>query len=242
MLASWPIVFAMDAAANSVEILGKGAYTVSDAKRLSGVSDSKIRRWLTGRSRVHKGTYVYDPPLWKPTLPPIDDGLYLSFRDLIELRMVDRFRQQDVSMPYLRKVVVAAQELVGDDHPFSTSHFKTDGRKLYLEMLTNTHEPRLIEVLSGQHAFHSIISVGLRDVEFEGGVASLWRPEAGKGEVVIDPRRSFGKPILARYGVPTSTIREQVAAGRSARDVGVDFEIDDKALRAALAFESQLAA
>ena len=165
MLASWPIVFAMDAAANSVEILGKGAYTVSDAKRLSGVSDSKIRRWLTGRSRVHKGTYVYDPPLWKPTLPPIDDGLYLSFRDLIELRMVDRFRQQDVSMPYLRKVVVAAQELVGDDHPFSTSHFKTDGRKLYLEMLTNTHEPRLIEVLSGQHAFHSIISVGLRDVE-----------------------------------------------------------------------------
>src|SRR5665213_1151366 len=220
----------MDALANSTDILGKGAYSVADARHLSGISDVKIRRWLLGRTRTYRGEQAYDPPLWAPAFPLFDEVLYLSFRDLIELRMVDRFRQQKISMPYLRKVVVAAQELVGDSHPFSTSRFKTDGRRLYLEMLSRTEEPKLVEVLSGQHTFHSIISIGLKDIEFEGGVASIWRPESGKGEVAIDPRRSFGKPILARYGIPTATIYGYVKRGRPTRAVASDFEVDGKAV------------
>lgn len=232
----------MDASAPAIDLIGTGIYSVSDAQHLSRVPASKIRRWLLGRTRKYRGDDVYDPPLWSATYPLIDDGLYLSFRDLIELRMVDRFRQQHISMPYLRLVVSAAQRLLEDDHPFSTSRFKTDGRRLYLEMLSQTREPRLIEVLSGQHAFHSIISVGLRDLQFDGGVASMWTPESGKGEVVIDPQRSFGRPILARYGVPTGTIAQLVRAGRDIKSVARDFEIDEPAARSALAFEAQLAA
>lgn len=232
----------MDTAANRFDLFGKGAYSVADARRLSGVSAAKIRRWLSGRHRTYRGKLVYDPPLWTASLPLFDDTLYLSFRDLIELRMVDQFRRQRISMPYLRKVVAAAQELTSDSHPFSTSRFKTDGRRLYLEMLSMTEEPRLVEILSGQHVFHSIISAGLKDVEFEDGVASSWRPEVGKGEVVIDPHRAFGKPILARYGVPTGTIYAHARAGRSLRQLKSDFEVDERALRAALAFEDRLAA
>jgi uncharacterized protein (DUF433 family) len=145
-------------------------------------------------------------------------------------------------MPYLRKVVRAARDLIKDDHPFSTSRFKTDGHKLYLEMLSRTEEPKLIEVLSGQHAFHSIISVGLKDIDFEAGVAAKWRPEAGHNEVVIDPQRSFGKPILSRYGIPTDTLLAALENGRSPKGIARDFEIDEKAVRAGLAFQGQLAA
>lgn len=232
----------MDSVANRADILGHGAYTVAEARRLSGVSDIKIRRWLTGRTRTYRGESIYDPPLMTPSYPLFDDSLHLSFRDLIEVRMVDRFRRQRISMPYLRKVVKAAQELVGDDHPFSTSKFKTDGRQLYLEMLSRTGEPKLVEVLSGQHTFHSIISVGLKDIDFREGIASLWRPEAGRGEVVVDPQRSFGQPILARYGIPTGTLAAISKNGRSVRDIARDYEIGEKAVRAALAFEGQLAA
>jgi len=232
----------MDTVANEIGIIGKGAYTVSDARRLTGVPESRIRRWLMGRSRLYRGDVVHDAPLWTPVLPLIEDGLYLTFRDLIELRMVDRFRQQKISMPYLRKLVAAARELAGDTHPFSTSRFRTDGRRFYLEMLSKTREPRLMEVLSGQHVFHSIISVGLKDIDFDAGVASAWRPEAGQGEVVIDPARAFGKPILRRSGVPTSVVRNQAEAGRTAQQIANDFEIDGRAVRAALAFEGRQAA
>jgi uncharacterized protein (DUF433 family) len=232
----------MDTKPHNGDILGKGAYSVGDASRLAGIPDAKIRRWLLGRNRSYGGRPVYDPPLWTPTYPLFDDSLYLSFRDLIELRLVDRFRQQQISMPYLRKVVEAAREVIGDSHPFSTSRFKTDGRRLYLELLSRTAEPRLIEVLSGQHAFHSIISVGLKDLEFDEGVAVRWHPEVGQREVVVDPHRSFGRPILTRFGIPTETIEAARRAGRSAKKIARDFEIDEKAVRAALAFEGQFAA
>lgn len=227
---------------NQIQIFGTGAYTVADAGRLSGVPGQRIRRWLQGRSREYKGNTVRDEPLWEPELPTFDGGLYLGFRDLIELRMVDAFRNQRISLPYLRKVVEAAREIIGDDHPFSTSNFKTDGHRLYLEVLTRTDEPKLIEVLSGQHAFHSIISLGLKDIHFEGGIASKWIPASGKGEVTLDPRRSFGAPILDRYGISTATIKFASEQGRTARQISDDFEIDLRSVRAALAFENAIAA
>jgi len=232
----------MDTKTNNVQLLGAGIYTVPQASRLSAVPSARIKRWLRGQTRSYQGREVFDAPLWKSSFDDIDGTLHLSFRDMIELRMVDRFRAQKLSMPYLRKVVGAAQELLGDSHPFSTSRFKTDGKRLYLEVLKLTREPELIEVLSGQMAFHSIIGVGLKDVEFQGGVASLWRPGLGRGDVVIDPERNFGQPVLGEFGVPTSAIKLSFDAGRSPRDISRDFEIPERAVNSALAFEERVAA
>jgi uncharacterized protein (DUF433 family) len=232
----------MDQRRDIESLVGKGIYSVPEASRLAAVPSARIRRWLGGRARIHKGEQVFDRPLWRPELPEVDGQVSLSFRDLIELRLVDGFRRQGLSLPYIRKVVEAAQSIVGDTHPFTTNSFKTDGKRLYHQILSRTDEPLLIEVLSGQHAFHSIISVGLRDIEFEGGVVALWRPDTGRDEVVLDPRRSFGQPILAASGVSTAILQLAAAAGRTARDISLDFEIEERSVRSALAFEAKLAA
>lgn len=232
----------MDVRSSNTGLIGVGIYTVPQASRLSNVPPMRIKRWLKGRTREYNGRKVFDAPLWESSLEEVDGTLHLSFRDLIELRMVDRFRAQRLSMPYLRKVVSAARELLGDSHPFSTSRFKTDGKRLYLEVLKRTQEPELVEVLSGQMAFHSIISVGLKDVEFQDGVAALWRPESGRGDVVVDPERSFGQPILSDFGVPTSAIKLSASAGRTPREISRDFEISERAVKSAIAFEEKLAA
>lgn len=220
----------------------KGAYTAPEAARLTGVPTSRIHRWLEGRTRNYKGQSVFDPPLWKSELDALEGYLHLSFRDLVELRVVDRFRASNLSMPYLRKVVAAAREILDDTHPFSNARLKSDGRRLYVEILSATKEPALIEVLSGQHAFHSIISEGLKDIEFEHDVASHWRPSEGKGQVVVDPRRALGQPILESSGLPTSVVKLQSDNGRSIRQISRDFEVDERAVKGALAFEMSLAA
>jgi uncharacterized protein (DUF433 family) len=227
---------------STMNLWGKGAYSAPEAGRLTGVPSSRVHRWLHGRSRVYRGDVVFDAPLWHPELPTFDGKLHLSFRDLIELRVVDRFRQRHVPLPYLRKVVEAAQSLLRDTHPFSNSRLKSDGRRLYLEIISATDEPQLIEILSGQHAFHSIISEGLRDISYEGEAASLWTPEIGGGEVVLDPNRSMGQPLLRRYGVPTATIQLQAETGRTVREISRAFEIEERAVKAALRFEAALAA
>lgn len=222
--------------------VGKGLYTVRDADRLTDVPSVRIRRWLTGRKRLYRGNEVFDEPLWEPDLGSIEGGLHLTFRDLIELRIVDQFRKKKLSLPYLRKVVSAAQDIVGDSHPFSTSNFKTDGRRLYLEIINSTGDAELIEILSGQHAFHSIISVGLKDVSFLNGVAARWTPSAGRGAVVLDPARAFGHPILEQTGVPTQKIAELRRSGISAKKIASDFEVSLSDINKAIAFENELAA
>lgn len=232
----------MNAIDMPISLIGAGLYTPGDASRLTNVPAARIHRWLSGRKRQYRGDSVVDEPLWHSQIPEIDGSLFLGFRDLVELRLVDGFRKQRISMPYLRKVVEAARKLIGDTHPFSTAKFKTDGKRLYFEILETTRKPQLIEVLSGQHAFHSIVSKSLRDIEFEAGVASLWRPGGGGGEVVIDPARSFGQPILDRYGISTAAIFLAHDAGRTIREIAGAFEIDEKAVRAAVRFETRLAA
>jgi uncharacterized protein (DUF433 family) len=232
----------MNAGDMPISLIGAGVYTPGDAARLTDIPTARIRRWLSGRNRNYLGENIFDEPLWHSQIPEIDGSLFLGFRDLIELRLVDGFRKQGISMPYLRKVVEAARALVGDTHPFSTTKFKTDGKRLYLEILEITGEPQLIEVLSGQHAFHSIVSKGLQDIEFEAGVAALWRPRDGDGEVVIDPARSFGQPILDRFGTPTAAIFLAHGAGRTTREIADAFEMDETAVRAAVRFETRLAA
>jgi uncharacterized protein (DUF433 family) len=221
---------------------GKGAYTAPEAARLTGVPVSRVHRWLEGRERRYRGNPVFDVPLWTAELSSIEGRLLLSFRDLVELRVVDRFRASKLSMPYLRKVVEAAREILQDDHPFSNAKLKSDGRRVYVEIISATREPALVEVLTGQHAFHSIIAQGLKDVEFDGDFARIWRPSTGRGQVVLDPARSLGQPILDKSAVPTAIIRLHHGNGRSAASISRDFEIDEKAVRGALAFEAALAA
>lgn len=232
----------MNAINMPISLFGTGLYTPGDASRLTTVPTIRIHRWLSGRKRQYRGETVFDEPLWHSQLPEIDGSLFLGFRDLIELRLIDGFRKQKVSMPYLRKVVEFARKLIGDTHPFSTTKFKTDGKRLYFEILETTKEPQLIEVLNGQHTFHSIVSKGLQDIEFESEVAALWRPSEGNGEVVVDPTRSFGQPILDRYGTSTAAIYLAYDAGRTFREIADAFEMDEKAVKSAIRFETSLAA
>jgi uncharacterized protein (DUF433 family) len=59
---------------------------------------------------------------------------------------------------------------------------------------------------------------------------------------VIDPRISFGRPVLAGTGIPTAVIAERYKAGESMDDLADDygcqrFEIEE-AVRCELALEA----
>ena len=61
------------------------------------------------------------------------------------------------------------------------------------------------------------------------------RETAAKGDVVIDPRLSFGRPVLDGYGLRTAIVAERFQAGEKieelARDYGVPSEAIENAIR-----------
>ena len=80
------------------------------------------------------------------------------------------------------------------------------------------------------------------EIEFERDDAVRWRPESGRRLVVIDPERSFGKPILDAHGIPTAVLAKAVQVEESITRVADWFEVPDEAVQAAVDFESKLAA
>lgn len=220
-----------------------GIYAVSDAARLSGVSAGRIRRWLRGyRYRSRKKAYA-SPALWHGQWDPIDRNLALGFLDLIEILFVDAFLKAGVSWITLRQAREHAQELFKDSHPFCTNQFMTDGRGIFVKLLRETGEPGLIDIVERQQVFAQIVSPFFKQLEFvDGHGLARWWPLGNTRMVVLDPTRNFGRPIVAKHGVPTEVLANAIRVTGSMSEVSRWYEVPERELKDAVEFEQHLAA
>jgi uncharacterized protein (DUF433 family) len=189
------------------ELIGLGLYTPAEAGRLLNIPAGKITRWLRGH-RI--GGHKYQP-LWKPQIHLDDKGVYLGFRDLMEVRIADKFIHFGVSPQRIRTAIGLAREIVGEDRPLSTDRFRTDGREIFLRVVEmdedGEEKERLLNLFKRQYEFKQIIDPLLKTIDFdERGVPFQWWPLGKRGNVVIDPARSFGQPIDSVTSVPTAVL------------------------------------
>jgi hypothetical protein len=112
--------------------------------------------------------------LWAPQLPRLGRDLTLGFRDLMELRFVASFVAAGISLHVIRRALAIGRQVVGDERPFSTARFQTDGRTIFLQVSNEIEEPTLIDLLRRQYAFYRVIEPSFRDIDFSEGVAEKW--------------------------------------------------------------------
>lgn len=222
--------------------LGIGYYTVPEAARLLKIRPLNIRRWLGGYSYTHGDKTIDMPPLWRPQLPAHDHHIELGFRDLIELRVIKGFLDAGLSILTVRNCLEYARECAGDDHPFSTRRFQTDGRTIFLESLRRTGEDEVLDLKSHQYVIKKVIDRTFKDLDISDDIVARWRPLAGKQSIVIDPKRAFGQPITNSYGVPTVVLADAMKAEGSVERVSELYDVSVAAVRDAVKFEQSLAA
>lgn len=221
---------------------GIGSYTIRETARLLRTSPTTISRWMRGYSFKRKGKVHTSPPLWQTQWPAGDNGrIELGFRDLIELRFVKAFTDAGVGLLAIRNCLDYARDLVGDERPFSTCRFRTDGRTIFLqsEKLAND-EAELLDLKRSQYVFGRVIERTFKDLDIEADAVARWRPFNGKDSIIIDPERSFGQPIASRSGVPTIVLAQAVEAEGSQERVARLFEVPLSIVRDAVRFESTL--
>jgi uncharacterized protein (DUF433 family) len=228
---------------NKFIFLNTGIYSVPEASRLTSVSAGRIRRWLKGY-RFKSGSKRYaSPPLWRGQLEPIDKSLALGFLDLIEIRFVDKFIDAGVSWTMLRKVRERAMELFKSPHPFCSNKFFTDGREILVELHEETGEQSLVEIIKSQHVFRQILKPFLKELEFgKDNTLLRWWPLGEKRSVVLDPKRSFGQPIVSKDGVPTHFLAKALQATGSLKEVAQWYEVSEAEVKDAAEFEQKLVA
>ncbi len=219
-------------------VFGIGAYTAAEAAKLLHMQPKTLRRWVYGYDYEHGEDLKEQPALWTPQYDPESDGPLLGFRDLIEARIVHALRRSKIGLPTIRLCIARAKEMLGEDHPFSTRAFKTDGRKIFLDITKGVDEPRLIDLKDRQHVFRDFVLPSLSGLEFGETRAERWWLVAGRKTLVVDPERSFGQPIIASAGLLTSRVVQEVKAEGSPERVAKLYQVPVRAVRDALDFES----
>jgi len=201
-----------------------------------------IRRWLFGYKYEYEGHTVKQPAVVRADQIARQFKV-VTFQDLIELKFVHAFREHGVSWKTIRFSARKACEITGNDHPFASRQFVTDGRTIFAEIAKTSKNTELLDLMLDQMAMRVVFQPSLQaklDLD-ELGVRRLW-PLGKSRPVVIDPARQFGQPISRDEGVPTEVLAKASKVMDSVSSVARWYKVKPSAVRAAVEFEQRMAA
>src|SRR3546814_20810998 len=141
--------------------LGVGAYAPTEAANLLHMQAVTLRRWLCGYDYDREDGVHQQPPVWRAQYDADQDGLLLGFRDLVEARIVHALRKTRIGLPTIRLCIYRAQEMLGEDHPFSTKAFKSAGKRIFLE-ITKEIGRTSCRARVFQYVVNSVVAVTLK--------------------------------------------------------------------------------
>jgi len=208
-----------------------------------------LRSWIRGRNYpTRQGVKRFKPLI---NLPDPDLPL-LSFTNLVEAHVLDAIRYKDrIPLDNVRNAIEHLSERYHSAHPLVEYDFQHDGVDLFTEIesdLVAKHD--LVNVSKrGQIALREIVEAHLKRIarDAKGSAVALYpflKRSPQKVEepklVLIDPRISFGKPILVGIGVPTSVVADRHEAGESIAELARDYECETSQIQAAVDYERAL--
>jgi uncharacterized protein (DUF433 family) len=199
---------------NFADPRGIPAYTIPEAAHYLCIPKATLRAWVLGQRGFQ---HVID-------LPHPESNL-LSFYNLAEAHVLRSLRTvHEIQLPRIRKALNYVKRKFGWPRPLIQQEFKTDGLHLFVERLGK------VEVASeeGQLVLREVM-IHLERIEWEDNIAARLYPftrtdpfDAPKS-VIIDPRHSFGRPILRDARVSTTIIAERYKAGESIQALADDY-------------------
>ena len=227
----------------TANLLGIGIYGIPEAARITRIPAEQIRRWLWGYRYAASGRPRQAPPLWRPGVPQIGEAHALSFRDLIEVQFVHRFRQQGLSLQSIRRTIDLATRLLDESYPLSSVKFKTDGKRILAQVIEDPNERGAVfDLETGQYLFEFVLDYLYDALEYSDFDELVrWWPLGKDRRVLVDPRKSFGRAVVPE-GVPTSILAGSYRAEGSVTAVARWFEVSEESVRDALELEHGLQA
>ncbi len=221
-----------------VDLLERPTYGLSQIDSLLGLRGGTARRWIDGYTRAGK---YYDPVVRERST----GGEIATWGEFVETRLLAEYRDAGVPMIRMRPAVEALRQELKVPYPLASARtwLRPEGRDLVLVVQEEVNlDPHLalVIVATGQTlAWSAEADRFSAAIEWTGdsdeAEPRLLRPAAGIREVVVDPLRGFGEPVVR--GVRTEIIRELVQAGESQDAIAEVYELPRESVEAALRYE-----
>ncbi|MEI2702121.1 MAG: DUF433 domain-containing protein [Baekduia sp.] len=227
---------------NVVHLAERPLYGFAQVDHLLGLPAGTASRWIEGYERAGK---TYDP-----VIRPAPTGeLIANWGEFVETRLLAEYRDAGVPVLNMRPAIERLREELQTPYPLASAQMwlHVEGKELVRaieEKVGLERRLRLVEVRTGQMlGWSRSVESFLKSLEWSDGddtsdgdptVVRL-RPESDIDQVVIDPLRGFGEPVVR--GVRTEVIAELMRAGESTSGIADTYELDQASVEAALRFE-----
>lgn len=215
------------------ELLDRRLFSIPQVDRLLGLTGGTARRWIEGYERSGRRY----PPVIRPE--SIDQPL-VTWGEFVEARLVSEYREAGVPVMNLRPAIEKLREDFDTRYPLAHARpfLDVEGRELVMRAQTSVglERPLQLVVLRNNQLVLTERAKHFADsVEYKDDVAQRLHPAPDLQDVVIDPLRQFGEPVVR--SVPTEIIAEQVRSGDSAEMIMELYELSRKQVDAALRYE-----
>ncbi|HTE86356.1 MAG TPA: DUF433 domain-containing protein [Dehalococcoidia bacterium] len=212
------------------------AYSVADSARFAQTSPQTVAHWHFGASRL--GPVI---PGKERGTPGRERGTPLSYLQLVEIAFVATFRRLGISLQRIRRTREYASTVLSAEYPFAELRWKTEGMHLLLD-LHDFDRPEapddgelIVADAAGQTAWGHMVSERFLEFEYVDGLAVIWHVRGTFSQVLIDPRVSFGAPMV--NGIPTWAVKGRYEAGEEIEEIAADFSLDGEQVKQSLEFE-----
>ncbi len=217
-------------------------YSIPEAAGYIHLAPATLKTWVHGRKYMRVDGEAFSPPLIKQSNPDSD---LISFWNLVEAYVLRTLRvKHGVGMQAVRNALDYAQERENIHHLLRSRELETTAGDLFLRRygsLVNISQ-------SGQLALLALLIDQLKRVEWDPKdfMASKLFPRTGIhndiAKIMIDPRVSFGRPVVKPGGISTAIIVARVDAGETLQELAEDYKIDQEVIKEVLVYERVQAA
>ena len=236
----------VDIAAVDTALYDQPAYRVAEAARILALPAATVTAWCFGHDYRHRDG---SPKRFRRVIDAADARRReLSFVNLCELHLLAVIRRHHgVRLVQVRKAIDFLRRELDVRRPLATQKFLTNGVALFVE-----HAGELLNVSEqGQRALREDFERALMRIEFgkHGGPVVLFpftrevsASEDQPRSVIVDPARSFGRPVVAGAYVRTEVIEQRFRAGETIAEMAEDYGVSAATVEEALRFEHRRAA
>ena len=151
----------------------------------------------------------------------------ITFAGLVETHMLRQLRRTGLSLHAIGEAAVALRSRAGRRYPLAWSGLAHDGRDLLVEIAAEGREPGWERIRDSQGGFPGVLrrgsaAIGWSDDGYAGTLRLVIYHDI---DVIVDPERSYGRPMVDN--VQVEDVIAQVRTGAPYRDIATKFNLED---------------
>ena len=156
----------------------------------------------------------------------------MPFIGFAEAYILSVFRRAGVPLQRIRPAVAALSKEIGIAHALASERLYTDGAEVLYDYATEHDEEHLsglTVVRTGQREFAEVVKDYLKRVTYgtDGWASQVRLPAYEHADVIVDPSRAFGLPLVVHGGARVEDLVDRFKAGDSLADIADDFGVPE---------------